>query len=198
MKLGRSVSSAVAAHAALTTGVHGVGVSTVASLLELTTHTGLITGVHGYEMVRKTADKTLNNVAVLENDNHLLLALLANEVWQIDIFILCQGDANANIKFGLSYPVGCVIWWGCVGAGGAVALDTWGATGVGGNQQLLAEDAAEPGGITNVSPAGYRFSLIVINGANAGNVNLQWCQNLAQVADTTVFENSCLIAHQLA
>ncbi|GAJ13770.1 unnamed protein product, partial [marine sediment metagenome] len=47
--------------------------------------------------VLKTADKTLNDVAVLENDDHLLMALLANEIWQIDFFVLCQGDETAEI-----------------------------------------------------------------------------------------------------
>jgi len=37
----------VAAHAALTTGIHGVGASTIASILDIVTHAALDTGVHG-------------------------------------------------------------------------------------------------------------------------------------------------------
>lgn len=148
--------------------------------------------------VRKTADKVLNNVAVLENDNHLLMAVGANEVWQIDLFVLCQGDQAADIKFAFSYPIGCVIKWGGQGSGEAVHTNTWGFTGVAQNPQLLNETHNVPLGIHATNVTGYRLSLIVTNGGNAGNINFQWAQNAAQVADTTVFENSCIIAHQLA
>lgn len=47
---------AVSAHAALTTGVHGVGASTIASTGDIATHAALITGVHGLVF---TAGKTL-------------------------------------------------------------------------------------------------------------------------------------------
>ncbi|GAI73437.1 unnamed protein product, partial [marine sediment metagenome] len=46
-------------------------------------------------LVRKAADKTLNNEDTIENDDHLLMLVGANEVWQIDIFILCQGSTSA-------------------------------------------------------------------------------------------------------
>lgn len=37
----------VTTHAGLTTGIHGVGASTIASVANLTTHAGLTTGIHG-------------------------------------------------------------------------------------------------------------------------------------------------------
>ncbi|GAI60753.1 unnamed protein product [marine sediment metagenome] len=151
-------------------------------------------------IVRKTADKTLNNVDTLENDNHLLMAIGANEVWQIDIFILCYGNATPDIQFGMSYPVGCLISWGLVGAGFKLVDKTWGYQELSDNKFLNRAADTIAGGLYSLadSPTGYRLSLIVINGANAGNINLQWAQNIATVADTTVVENSCLIAHQLA
>lgn len=149
--------------------------------------------------VRKTADKTLNNVDVPENDDHLLLAVGANEIWQIDLFILFDGDAAADIEFGFSYPVGCLIYWGPVGAGDENVLYTWGKSAAADLHKLRTEVFTLIQGVAGVGQiGGIRFSLIIVNGANAGNVNLQWAQNTATVADTTVKENSCLIAHQLA
>jgi hypothetical protein len=53
-------SGATATHAALTTGVHGVGASTVAKTADITTHSDLTTGVHGVGAgtVAKTSDIT--------------------------------------------------------------------------------------------------------------------------------------------
>lgn len=149
-------------------------------------------------IVRKTADKTLNDVAVLENDDHLLLLIGANEVWQIDLFVLCQGNDTADIDFGFSYPVGCLIKWGSIGAGNDISSNSWGYAINTKSPRLKLETEHQAVGINAAYVTGYRFSLIVINGANAGNVNLQWAQDTATVANTTVLENSCLIAHQLA
>jgi hypothetical protein len=51
-----NIATAVSDHAGLGTGVHGVGASTVASVANIATHAGLITGVHGLAF---TAGKTL-------------------------------------------------------------------------------------------------------------------------------------------
>jgi len=155
-------------------------------------------GAAGPTIVRKTADKTLNNVAVLENDNHLLMAIGANEVWQIDIFILCMGNATADIQFGFSYPVDCLIYWGLVGAGDTTHMKTWGHSATSDTPSLKVQTENQVEGIHATLKTGYRLSLIVISGANAGNINLQWAQAAAQVGDTIVYENSCIVAHQLA
>lgn len=152
----------------------------------------------GPTIVRKTADETVNNSNTLQSDNHLLLALGANEVWQIDIFLLITGAVAAAFKSGFSYPVNCSIFWGCVGAGGVAVTTTWGHTPAGQQPNLLEEAESLGYGVrADARTVGYRLSLIVINGANAGNVNLQWAQNTADVSDTKLLENSCLIAHQL-
>jgi hypothetical protein len=49
-------SGAVATHAALATGIHGVGASTVASVANIATHAALLTGIHGLAI---SAGKTL-------------------------------------------------------------------------------------------------------------------------------------------
>ncbi|GAH33317.1 unnamed protein product [marine sediment metagenome] len=134
----------------------------------------------------------------MQNDNHLLLAIGANEVWQIDIFILCQGHETADIKIGFSYPVGCGIHWGLIAAGADLNTRTWGLSDFGSTDYLHPENDEISLAISLANITGYRFSLIVINGGNAGNLNLQWAQKTKTVADTTVLENSCLIGNQLA
>ena len=151
--------------------------------------------------VRKSADEAVNNSDVLQNDDHLKLALGANEVWLVEIMLLITDPGDVpDIKFGWAYPVGCTMYWG------QIAKDTAGAAGIGWMQtstsanppalstQITVLSTGIAGGV--ISGAIYRA--IVINGANAGNLNLQWAQVTAQVQDTKVLTNSCLIAHKLA
>ena len=41
------------------------------------------------------------------------------------------------------------------------------------------------------------INAVVINGATAGNVQLQWAQNTAEVSNTKVLANSCICAVKL-
>ena len=56
----------------------GLTSAEVAALIA--THAALF-GLHT-KITYKTADQTVNNSAVLQNDDHLLLAVGANEVWE--------------------------------------------------------------------------------------------------------------------
>lgn len=194
MKIGRSVSSAVAAHAALTTGIHGVGASPVCSETEAA---ALVAATNPVK-VHKTADKTLNNEATLENDDHLLMLVGANEVWLIDIYLLYMGNTTAAFNFGLSYPIGCSIHWSIAGAGEDPQANCWGYQTAAHNGRLLYETETVEFGTASTDETGKHLILLVANGANAGNVNLQWAQKTATVGNSTVKANSCIIAHQLA
>ncbi|MBA7708454.1 hypothetical protein ES703_117353 [subsurface metagenome] len=152
----------------------------------------------GPTIVRKAADKTLNNVAVLENDNHLLMAVAANEIWQIDIFLLIRAHSvTPDLKIGFSYPVDCLIDWGGIGSGKSLSSYSWGVCLITASQFRKIQTGTLSVGTDNDYSC-FKFSLIVANGANSGNINLQWCQHVANASDTIVQENSCLIAHQLA
>ena len=55
----------------------------------------------GLTVVRKTADETVNNSNALQNDNHLLLALAANEVWQVELtLLLLSTSTTPDFLFG--------------------------------------------------------------------------------------------------
>ena len=155
----------------------------------------------GPTIVPKTADETVNNSAVLQNDDHLLLAIAANEVWLVEVTLLIQGaSANADFKCGWAYPTGCTIKWG------HLAKDTAAASGSGFMPSggalttpivIATETSVLVTGLANII-CGAVYRAIVINGATAGTLNLQWAQNTATAEDTKVLANSCLIAHKLA
>ena len=142
-------------------------------------------------VVRKTADETVNNSSTLQNDDHLILPLGANEVWIFQFFLFSNSSTTADIKIAFTAPTGAVFQYLISSADIGVDSSTTTAT-----------FARMSTGAINI----YGESLdkldilrgLVINGANAGNLQLQWAQSLAEVSDTIVRANSCLIATKIA
>jgi len=157
----------------------------------LTVASGLPTWTTTTKVVLKTADETVNNSSTLQNDDHLILPLGANEVWIFQFFLFSNSSTTADIKIAFTAPTGAVFQYLISSADIGVDSSTTTAT-----------FARMSTGAINI----YGESLdkldilrgLVINGANAGNLQLQWAQSLAEVSDTIVRANSCLIATKIA
>ena len=138
-------------------------------------------------IVRKTADQIVNNSATFVNDTRLLLAMAANEVWVIDLILYyVSGSATPDIRVQATIPSGVASWiaWG-LDAADAIYVYT--------------RDVPNyPTFGTSTILRLARVTFTVVNGATAGNFQIQWCQNTATAEDTKVLTNSCLIAHKLA
>lgn len=134
--------------------------------------------------VMKASDETVNNSTTLQNDDDLLFAIGANEIWMVLFYPLVNSPTNADIKFAFTMPTDGVFNLLGIGvdSGNNVSVQ-FRLTGVASDCQGL--DA-------NDMPA--VFLGIAVNGANAGNVQLQWAQNTAQAFDTKLLTGSCLIA----
>ena len=139
----------------------------------------ILTGLSGIEVIRKTADQTVNNSTTLVNDTHLLAALATNERVYFRAHCRYMSHATADIKFTITVP-----------SGATAAFATTDGTGA------RESDAAE---IRNFDGAGVTTEMavelfgFVANGANAGNLQFQWAQNTADASDTKVLENSHLM-----
>ena len=133
--------------------------------------------------VRKTADEIVNNSTTLQNDDALLAALVANEVVAFQCAIHLTSGVTPDIKVAFTVPSGATLRWGMTGnADPSTNQTSVGATGTG----ILGHAA----GVT--LPGHLLLSGTVVNGANAGNLQLQWAQNTADASDTTVLANSWL------
>jgi hypothetical protein len=137
-------------------------------------------------LVRKTADETVNNSNVLQNDDELLFAVAANEIWEFTIYVIYDSGATPDFKHNLTGPVASAIYEHDTGLTVAAAA-------------AITVGAAAWIGYGAGSPAlGLIIRGIIVNGANAGNLQLQWAQNTADASDTKVKANSCIIAFKLA
>lgn len=140
------------------------------------------------KVIRKTADETVNNSVALQNDDALLFAVEANSVWEFIVILQFTSGSTPNLKVAIVVPAAAsfiAIKYGysstAVGIGFMVVSGT--GTRFDGGEAAL-QEATLVGVITN--------------GANAGNFQIQWAQNTAEVSDTKVRTNSCIIAHKLA
>ncbi len=133
-------------------------------------------------VIRKTAEtQVVSNSTTLVNDDALLLAVAANEVWQIFVILRWITTAAAGMKQTFTIPTN-----------GALTL-----------QGLLAAYNEESGTTTkDISGTGVNRANITrylyVGGATAGNIQYQWAQTTAEVSNTKVLTNSFLLAYKLA
>lgn len=139
-----------------------------------------------HKIVRKTSDQTVNNSSVLVDDSELKMAVGANEIWLVEIFLKMQTTGVADAKVAVTCPVGGVVnvrnsfptyaLANYVGAGESCTLST----------------------VADLTNAGAMVFCIYVGGANAGTLTLQWAQNQAEATNTKVLTNSVLVAHRIA
>lgn len=130
-------------------------------------------------IIRKTADQIVSNSEALQNDDHLLLAMAANEVWEFLVYLLASsptGDPDINTNF--SVPGGASYYF----------KSTATTVIVGANDENFALIAETRIGVLHG---------IVINGATPGSLQFQWAQLTATVEDTKLLTNSYLMAQRV-
>jgi hypothetical protein len=149
--------------------------------------------VSGPTFVRKAADETVNNSAALQNDDHLKLAMLANEVWTFELFLrvtfpstTCGFSVDFTAPAGASgFYVEAVIR----GDGTNQATFRDGPT--------LGTRGEVPAAIT-IADHFVKITGVVVNGANAGDFQFRWCQASAEANNLKVLANSWMMCGKLA
>jgi len=141
---------------------------------------------HFGALVCKAADETVNNSNVLQDDDELLFAMAANEVWEFEVMLRYISTAAADIQLKITVPAAAAHSGFIAGITGAASVVNW---------------ANYPGPVSLDGAGAPTYAALikglVINGANAGNVTLQWAQGAAEVSDTKVLAGSMLKAVRL-
>lgn len=143
----------------------------------------------GNTLVRKPANEDVISSTTFQNDDHLVIALAANEIWEFEAYVICttNNDANPDIKWTFTVPTGASINWVSSFQEGSNAIA---------EKQIVTATATS---ITNPISAGTPTCLIkirgfVANGANAGSLQFQWAQVNADTSYTRVQANSFMKA----
>lgn len=150
-----------------------------------------ITGdINTSRFVKKTSDESVTSSTTVQNDNQLVLAVQANSVYIIEGFFIYSGDGG-DIKLHFDVPSGATLDWvtnapiGTTDITLSVAYQTAGSSPNG-------NDRADTTLKSVILPKG-----TLITGATAGNIQLQWAQNVSDPDATTIFANSWLRAQRV-
>lgn len=63
---------------------------------------------------RKTADEPVTSSTALQDDDHLLLAVGANEVWEFDMTLYVTGDVGGDLALTVAGPAGSAERYGAI------------------------------------------------------------------------------------
>ena len=135
--------------------------------------------------VRKTADETVVNSAVLQNDDHLLVAVNANTSYALTVCL--------RYYYGSPSSAGTDIAWSIPAAGAMYEISAW-RSETASLINATAELTLDGGGATDFA---YLTQYLYIGGANAGTLQLQWAQNTQHNTANTIYANSFIIMHNL-
>lgn len=145
--------------------------------------------------VYKTADESVTSSTALQNDDHLVMAIAANEVWRYSADLFWEADGTGDIKFAFTGPAGVTemrLWhgFGTDGAGGTNNEDT---TYTGSGTVCGSHQGQGAGTVRHTILGGY-----IANGGTAGNLQLQWAQNTSNAVASIMKKYSSLLAWRLA
>lgn len=145
-------------------------------------------------IVRKTADESVTSSTTLQNDDHLLFAIGASEVWKARIVLRYSAATDGDLKVDITAPSGATGWFAGMGLH-ALVTDTFG------NLSSRSFTVFGAGGFQfggSGEGALVLMELYVVNSTNAGNVQLQWAQGTSSGTATTLTAGSNLEAHRFA
>lgn len=138
-------------------------------------------------IVRKTSDES-DSTGTRQNDDQLLLALAANEIWQFRFNLLVVSAATTDFLVGLAFPSGTI----------SALVYAANATTFQGNDISSATSPTTGVVVATASTVSNHVIVegVMSNGGTPGNLNLQWSGNAA--AACVVKTNSTLWAVKLA
>lgn len=144
----------------------------------------------------KAADETVTSSTTLQDDDHLVRAIGANETWVYEwLLVVTSGSNTPDIKLTVTVPAGAT------GLLSAAGLDP-GATGtVAGIRWIAQTTFGTSIGNFGVLSGGPTFVVVratVINAGTAGTVALQWAQNTSDASGVVVKAGSTLTARRAA
>jgi hypothetical protein len=151
------------------------------------------TAIGGTQSVVKTADETVNNSTVLQNDDQLLLPIGASQTWAFEMFIYFT-KANAAPGFKFDFAIPATTAGRHMGSNVDERLDDALAAAVFASTDLTSDITLDFAGTTN--PALIHIIGTVSTG-DAGNLQFRWAQAVANASNTVVKAGSWMKATRL-
>ncbi len=146
----------------------------------------------------KAGDETVNNSAVLQDDDHFAFPIAANEKWLLTArLIMTATGTTPDFKCGWTFPSGLTMFWGSVGASNVVG-QAWSAVGVAVTAPTMLTEASTLSVGSSNGTFGVQFEAIIINSSTAGTLQFQWSQDTQNASNTIEKANSLMLVERLA
>lgn len=138
--------------------------------------------------VRKSADENVISSTALQNDDALLLPVVASSSYWVKLFLIYTSPAAAFLKIGWTAPASATLDWVANGLGSTVSAASAGvieraALAIGGSQVIGCDGATSVVALVE----GW-----LITGATPGNLQFQWAQGTSTASNSTVKAGSTL------
>ena len=154
-------------------------------------------GAANHEIVRKTADESVDNSLTMQNDDHFSFAIGASEVWMVELCLIVSGTDTGGLDITWSLPTGGQYASRHIGAEG---LQTDSGVVVGGSSSALLASGAEVRVVADaatVDIVSVIMKFLIVNSTTGGTAQFQWAQASNVVGPTTIHSESYMIGHQL-
>lgn len=151
-------------------------------------------------IVRKASNETINNSNTLQDDDELLFAIAASEIWTVQVVLIVTSvSTTSDFKATFTVPSGCAMYANYEG-NASNNISSWGATASGASPTALGTTSGTSLGAVGSANLTYGVMIrgVFINGATPGSVTLQWSQNTQTVENTVVVAGSHMIGWRLA
>ncbi len=136
--------------------------------------------------VRKLADENVVSSTTLQNDDHLAFPIAANETWSFSGWlIVTSASGTPDLRLAFTVPAGATLRWSGFGDGNTGAD----------HEVIVTSGFVDVFQVTGGSWRDWvQVRGIVVNGANAGTVQMQWAQNVSNGSAMTIQAGSYLQA----
>lgn len=144
----------------------------------------------------KTATESVTSSTTLQNDDELLLSVLANTTYFVFGLLFYDGATAGDFKFSWTGPSGYAFDFSApiLGTGTTSAVVDGGATNTLNMTAFTEADTVGAGAAGAGTTIAITITGVLIVGGTAGTFQLQWAQFGSSATATRVFAPSCLLA----
>lgn len=147
-----------------------------------------------HRLAYKASDESVTSSTTVQDDNDLLFAVAANEVWVARFTVITLDVSGvANFRWTLTWPSGTGTFTSIsVNPGDLATQNRRRTISSSGGVEIIAASQ-----VTN-TPEVYEIFGVLANGGTPGNLLLRWAQGTSNASAETVKAGSCIRGFRLA
>lgn len=165
------------------------GTGSAAAVLMIYSGSAWVPIFHNNPFAYKASNETVTASTTYQADNDLTVAVRANTIYTVEFFGIATGEDAGDFKFRFTYPTSAAL------SGGTLAMfaSIGGGTDFAGSGYWRAytNDSSSPSsdlfaGIPDTNSTSILYKGLLVVAGTAGNLALEWAQNVSDATGTTL------------